>query len=57
MVFLLCWSTGKVEEMVDHPKHAIDTPDFRLGLLLLLVTNMSEKKGRTIFFISCYLFQ
>ena len=57
MVFLLCGLTGKVEEMVDHPKHAIDTPDFRLGLLLLFVTNMSRKKGRTIFFISCYLFQ
>ena len=45
MVFLLCGSTGKVEEMVDHPKHAIDTPDFRLGLLLLLVTNISEKEA------------
>ena len=57
MVFLLCGSTGKVEEMVDHPKHAIDTPDFRLGLLLLLVTNMSEKEAGPSFFISCYLFQ
>ena len=49
MVFLLCGSTGKVEEMVDHPKHTIDTPDFRLGLLLLLVTNISEKEAGSSF--------
>ena len=47
MVFLLCWSTGKVEEMVDHPKHAIDTPDFRLGNrnTTLLLNKKKERNG------------